>query len=136
MAFMKITTTPRFLCESGDVKPTQGIQLGSTAYEVDTYDMYHLTENGWELKPSGVLMYRTTVEEVLTEADAVSEVLTFSEDIQAVEIYHNEYEPQEFVVNGITLIVGWGGWRSPVGGIPSAEVTIPADVDCIVSRLV
>ena len=57
MAFMKITTTPRFLCESTDVKPTAGIQLGSTAYEIDTFDMYHLTENGWELKPSGVLMY-------------------------------------------------------------------------------
>ena len=57
MAFMKITTTPRFLCESTDVKPTDGIQIGSTAYEVDTYDMYHLTENGWELKPSGALMY-------------------------------------------------------------------------------
>lgn len=76
------------------------------------------------------------VEEVLTQADAVSEVLTFSAPIQSIEIYHNEDTPQEFVVNGITIPVGPGGWRSPIGGTPSDEVTIPASVDCVVSRLV
>ena len=75
------------------------------------------------------------IAEVLTETDAVEEVLTFSENIESIEIYHNEVTPQNFIVNGITLKIANGGWRSLIGGTPSAEVTIPADVDCIVSRL-
>lgn len=76
------------------------------------------------------------VEEVLTESDAVSGVLTFAANISSIEIYHNEDTPQEFIVNGITLVIGPGGWRSPVGGTPSNTVTIPAGVNCVVARLV
>ena len=78
----------------------------------------------------------STVEEVLTQDDAVSNVLTFTAPIFSIEIWHEEEDPQEFGVNGLTLIVAPGGWRSPVGGTPSDEVTIPAGVNCIISRLV
>lgn len=78
----------------------------------------------------------STVEEALKDSDAVANVLTFSENIQSVEIWHDEATPQDFIVNGITIPVGPGGWRSPIGGTPDAEVTIPAGVTCIVKRLV
>jgi len=78
----------------------------------------------------------STVEEVLTQDDAVSNVLTFTAPIFSIEIWHEEEDPQEFGVNGLTLVVAPGGWRSPVGGTPSDEVTIPAGVNCIISRLV
>ena len=77
-----------------------------------------------------------TVAEQQTQADAESNVLTFSEDITSIEIWHDEDAPQEFTVNGLTLMIAPGGWRSPIGGTPGDTVTIPANVDCIVSRLV
>ena len=79
------------------------------------------------------------VVEVLTEADATGSpavTLTFSANISAIEIYHNESTVQNFTVNGITLVIGSGGWRSPVGGTAATTVTIPETVDCVVSRLV
>lgn len=76
------------------------------------------------------------VAEQLTEAHAENNVLTFSEELAAVEIYHAEDTRQEFIVNGVTLYIPPGTYRTPVDGVASAEVTVPADVDCIVSRLV
>lgn len=76
------------------------------------------------------------VVEALTNADASSDVLTFTEPVYCVEIYHAEATAQEFEVNGLTLTVGPGGWRSLVGGTPSAEVTLPTGVTCAVSRCV
>lgn len=79
---------------------------------------------------------RQTVTECQDQDDADNNVLTFSDDIYALEIYHNEDTAQEFTANGLTLTIAPGGWRSPIGGTPAATVTIPAGVDCIVSRLV
>lgn len=83
-----------------------------------------------------VALTGSKVEEQKTESDATSNVITFSEPIQSIEIYHDEATPQTFVVNGLSLKIASGGWRSPVGGTPSTQVTIPAGVSCIVSRLV
>lgn len=83
-----------------------------------------------------VYLFGHRVAEVQDEGDAVGTTLTFGEPIYSVEIYHNEAAPQEFVVNGITLLVASGGWRSPVAGTPSDEVEIPGGVDCIVTRLI
>ena len=80
-----------------------------------------------------------TVAEVLTQADATGDpavTLTFADDIQAMEIYHDEEALQTFVVNGITLHIASGGWRSPMGGTAAAVVTIPEAVNCVVTRLV
>jgi len=73
--------------------------------------------------------------EQLTNSDAVSNILTFSEPITSIEIYHEEITWQEFIINGITMSIPGGGYRTPVGGTPSAEVTIPA-ISCSVGRLV
>jgi hypothetical protein len=76
------------------------------------------------------------VAEQLTEADAVANVLTFAAPISAVEIFHDADTRQTFVVNGISIIVPPGYYRTPVDGVASAEVTIPAGITCIVGRLV
>lgn len=71
-----------------------------------------------------------------TESDATGDVLTFSAPITAIEIFHSEGTPQDFVVNGLTVTVAAGGWRSPVGGTPSASVTLPNGVTgVVVTRL-
>ena len=77
-----------------------------------------------------------TVTEQLDETDAVLDVLTFLATIESIEVYHDEVTSQDFIVNGLTLTIKPGGWRSLIGGISSAEVTIPTGVTCTVTRLV
>lgn len=77
----------------------------------------------------------TVIVEQKTQANAESNKVTFSAPIKAIEIYHAETTAQEFVVNGLTLKIPAGGYRTRVGGTPSAEVTIPATVTCILNRL-
>lgn len=77
------------------------------------------------------------VAEEFTEVDAdVNNVLTFQENIEYIEIYHEEATWQQFVINGITKTVPAGGWRGGIEGTPAKTVTIPAGVNCIVGRLV
>lgn len=76
------------------------------------------------------------IDEQLTQADAESNVLTFTEDIFALDIFHNEATWQQFIVNGITLTVPSGGHTALVAGTAGKTVTIPEGVNCIVSRLV
>ena len=83
----------------------------------------------------GIKISGSKVVECLDQDDADNNVLTFSDDIYALEIYHNKDTAQKFTVNGLTLTIPSGGWRSPIGGTPGKTVTIPASVDCIVTRL-
>lgn len=78
----------------------------------------------------------TILAEQKTNADAVNNIITFTEDINAIEIYHEEQDWQDFVVNGIPLKIPPGGYRTPIGGTIGKTVTIPANVNCIVGRLV
>lgn len=77
----------------------------------------------------------TVIVEQKTQDDAESNKVTFSAPIKAIEIYHAEATAKDFVVNGLTLKIPAGGYRTRVGGTPSAEVTIPASVTCILNRL-
>lgn len=98
----------------------------------------HLT-GAWEAADepaSAKQLAGMVVVEAQTDADATSDDLTFTEPITAVEIYHAEATAQEFVVNGLTLTIGPGGWRSLVGGVPSVTVSLPTGVTCAVSRCV
>ncbi|MDD4321592.1 MAG: hypothetical protein PHH31_08655 [Acidaminococcaceae bacterium] len=70
-----------------------------------------------------------------TQADAVANVITFTGDINAIEIYHESATWQDFIVNGITLKIPSGGYRTPIVGTVAKTVTIPAGVNCIVGRL-
>jgi hypothetical protein len=85
---------------------------------------------------NGIAIFGCTLEEQKTNADAVDNVITFAENIAVIEIYHAESTWQQFTVNGITLNIPAGGYRTPIGGTPGATVTIPAGVECIVGRLV
>ena len=83
------------------------------------------------------IMIGSTLEEQLTNADAVDNVLTFSKNITNIEIYHNEANWQEFVVNGITLTIPAGVYyRTAIGGVPGLTVGIPVAINCVVGRLV
>ena len=70
-----------------------------------------------------------------TQVDAVANVITFSKDIYAIEIYHSEATAQQFTVNGIELTVPANGYRTKIGGTLGKTVTIPTGVNCIVGRL-
>lgn len=70
-----------------------------------------------------------------TQADAAANVITFTGNINAIEIYHAEATWQEFTVNGITITVPAGGYRTPIAGTVAKTVTIPAGINCIVGRL-
>lgn len=75
------------------------------------------------------------LEEQLRETAAVSGTLTFADEINAIEIYHEAATWQTFTVNSLTLTVPPGGYRTLVGGTPGMTVGIPAGVACIVGRL-
>jgi len=76
-----------------------------------------------------------TLAEQKSNTDAIANVITFSDVIEAIEIYHEEATWQSFIINGLTIQIPAGGWSRPVGGVASAEVTIPS-ISCIVGRLV
>lgn len=86
--------------------------------------------------PRRVISGNRVAENSQTEGDASADVLTFSGRIFSVEIYHSEATAQEFVINGLTLSVAGGGWRSEIGGVPGFTVTLPTGVTgIIVTRL-
>lgn len=78
----------------------------------------------------------SNLQEQLTEADAVSGVLTFSEPIKYVGLYNtDETNTGVFTVNGIAITVPPGKWfESGIGGTPSAQVTVTGATSYIVSR--
>jgi hypothetical protein len=85
---------------------------------------------------NGISILGCVLQEQKTNADAVDDVITFAANIAVIEIYHAESTWQQFAVNGITMNIPAGGYRTPIGGTPGATVTIPASVECIVGRLV
>ena len=94
-----------------------------------------LTGGDTTLVPA-VTLSGSIVAEQKTQADAVANVITFTGDINAIEIYHESATWQDFIVNGITLKVPSGGYRTPIGGVVAKTVTIPAGLNCVVGRLV
>lgn len=91
--------------------------------------MYHFEER----VPTYVLQVGMEVaESSQTESDAEDDVLTFEENLIAVEVFHSEETPQDFVVNGLTVTVASGGWRSLIGGNPAKTVGLPSGVTGII----
>jgi hypothetical protein len=118
---------------STDVKPSTA-NIGDSFTELNTGKEYLFDGTNWNTKLTYIL--NEMLAEQKTQADADADVITFSENIGAIEIYHAEATWQEFVVNGLTLTVPSGGYRTSIGGTPGKTVEIPNGVDCIVSRLV
>lgn len=137
-----------------DITNDSSIQYFSEDYFVDTRGLnkirvkvgyrtagyVHVVGCG-ELWPETQYVYianaGNTVVEQRTQVDADNNnVVTFTENITAIEIYHAETEWQHFVVNGIALKIPAGGYRTSIAGTPGKTVTIPANIDCIVRRLI
>jgi len=79
-----------------------------------------------------------TLAEQLNETHANLGVLTFSENINCVEIYNRDaVNDGAFNVNGIDVLVPKGEPVTyVVGGIPSSEITVTGATSYIVSRMV
>jgi len=78
----------------------------------------------------------SNLQEQLTEADAISGVLTFTETIGEIEIYNRDaVNDGTFIVNGISIIVPKGeAFQAKIGGTPSANVTVSGSTSYIVGR--
>jgi hypothetical protein len=87
-----------------------------------------------DVSDSTVTLSGSLLQEQLDQSDAVNNVLTFSDNLIGVDIYHEEDTAQTFVINGVTFKVPAGGWFGCIGGTPGATVTIPAGVTCTVGR--
>lgn len=94
------------------------------------------TEIFTQTNPGSMQLMRNILEEQLTESDAVNNVLTFSENISAIEIYNSdEFNDGVFTVNGIEIIVPAGlTFKSPIGGTPGTTVSVTGATTYIVSR--
>jgi hypothetical protein len=81
---------------------------------------------------------KDTLQEQLTETDAVAGVLTFTEPIKIVEIYNTDATNSgTFNVNGIDIVVpATDSYMSAVGGTESTQVTITGATTYIISRYV
>ncbi len=77
---------------------------------------------------------RVTLVEEKTHNDAIKNVITFSQNTLAIEIFHEEITWQTFIINGLSLTFPSGWYRSSIGGVPSKQVTIPS-IPCIIRRL-
>lgn len=120
-----------------DMSPRTGRMVkenGNTTNLADKIDaMYDALVTN---KNAGVEILGSKVVETQDQADATGNELTFAENIIGVEIHHSDANAQNFVINGLTLKVVPGGWRSLIGGTPSKKVIIPAGVNCVVARLI
>ncbi len=75
------------------------------------------------------------LEEQLTESNAVSGVLTFSEEVQAIEIYNRDTNNGTFIVNGISIVVPPDeAFQARIGGSPSPNITVSGSTSYIVGR--
>lgn len=86
----------------------------------------------------GSLPYQTLVEQK-TQADAAVGVVTFSDNIGAIEIYNTDpTNAGVFAINGINLNVPAGKVfnATVIGGTPGKTVTITGSTSYILSRYV
>lgn len=77
-----------------------------------------------------------SLQEQLSETQAVGGVLTFAENIKTIEIYNiDPTNTGTFTVNGIVIQVPpTKVFKSDIGGVPSKLVTVTGSTDYTVSR--
>lgn len=79
----------------------------------------------------------STLAEQKTQADASDGNVTFSENIEYVEIYNTDANAGVFTVNGIALSVPSGvSFKAKIGGTPSSIISISTSVSYIISRYI
>jgi len=87
---------------------------------------------------TNVIINGSKLMEQLTEDDVAVDELTFSDDIETIEIYNlDTVNDGTFTVNGIDILVPTGEvYKAKIGGVPSAVVTIVDSTEYIVSRYI
>lgn len=131
-----ITSNNEVLTVTSNIMGSEGfVGIGAPAM-VGTASELFVGKDKVTLRNLAVRLIGIVLEEQLTNADAVNNVLTFSKNITNIEIFHNEATWQEFIVNGLTLTIPSGGYRTAVGGTLGLTVGIPIGINCIVGRLV
>ena len=76
-----------------------------------------------------------TLQEQYTESDAVSGVISFSENIKEIEIYNTDDVSGVFNVNGINITIPANtSFQATVDGTPSNEVTVSGSSTYIIGR--
>ena len=145
MAYKWNPTGQFYIGTNLDTKPTSA-DVGALLYEINlttkirkTYQTY----NGgstctWTIINNGSQLSGSKIIEQLTQTDAATGVLTFTDDINAIEIYNTDATNDGvFEVNGINLNVPKGVlYRSNVGGTVAKTVTVSGSTTYIVSNLV
>jgi len=124
-------------------KPTS-VRPGMLVYEFNLTTgirkTYQTPDGGttWLEINNGSQLSGSKIIEQLTETDAATGVLTFTDNINAIEIYNTDaVNNGVFEVNGINLNVPKGVlYRSNVGGTVAKTVTITGATTYIVSNLV
>lgn len=75
--------------------------------------------------------------EQLTESNTTTGTLTFSDNIQYLEIYNTDTNDGVFAVNGFNLHVPAGkSFKAEIGGSPAKTVTVTGATKYIVTRYV
>lgn len=89
-----------------------------------------------EVNPLPVKSFGLKLEEQLTQTNAVSGVLTFSVNLNQIEIYNmDNTNSGVFNVNGINITVPPGKvFKAAVGGTPRKTVNISGSTQYIVGR--
>ena len=142
MAFAIVTQTSRYLCLSADVKTTAGVVASSLALETDTGNEFIFNGTAWVpySQPATIVgsLPNTTLMEQKTQADAVAGVLTFSANINAIEIYNTDaVNAGTFNVNGVNITIPASEpFEAIIGGTPSPNITITDATTYIVSRYI
>lgn len=145
MAYKWNPTGQFYIGTNLDTKPTSA-DVGALLYEINlttslrkTYQTY----NGgstctWTIINNGSQLSGSKIIEQLTQTNAAAGVLTFTDNINAIEIYNTDTtNAGVFVVNGISLNVPKGVlYRSNVGGTVAKTVTVTGSTTYIVSNLV
>ena len=101
-----------------------------------SYEAIKTNDNG-ALKVDGVVtLSGSSLTEQKTQTNAVSGVVTFTENLSTVEIYNTDVlNDGVFTVNGIAINVPKGiAYKSTIGGIPGKTVTVTGAITYIVSR--
>ena len=142
MAYKWNRTNQSYIGISTDTKPTT-VDIGAILYEINLLTgirKTYQTHDGstWTEIDNGVQLSGSKIIEQLTQTDAVAGVLTFTDDINAIEIYNTDATNNGvFEVNGINLNVPKGIlYRSNVGGTVAKTVTVSGSTTYIISNLV
>ncbi|SDO79012.1 hypothetical protein [Halobacillus aidingensis] len=120
--------------ETGEANPLpiQAVQMQSQLNDLKTL----ITATNDRLNQTlDTQLTGSKLQEQKTEVDAASGVVSFAENIQAIEIYNRDTADGVFTVNNIDITVpADDSFQATVGGTPSNEVSVSGSTSYIIGR--